>query len=1656
MSNPHDLDPGNTLAVVGYAGRFPGADDAAAFWNNLRQGIASVTTFSEEEVLTAGADPELVARKRYVRAGAVLDDVDRFDAGLFGFTAREARLLDPQHRHFLECGWAALEHAGIDPAQGDHAIGVFAGSFFNGYLLGHLASRPEVLKDAGWLVTRILNDKDFLATRLSYLLDLRGPSLSVQTACSTSLVATHLACQSLLSFDCDVALAGGVAIQVPQRLGYLYEEGGIFSPDGICRAFDANARGTVGGSGVGLVVLKRLEDAQADGDVIHALVRGTAINNDGALKAGYTAPSVESQAEVIAAAQSLAEIDPATISYVEAHGTGTALGDPIEVEALGQVFGATTNRKGFCALGSVKTNIGHLDAAAGVAGLIKTVLALEHGEIPPSLGCDNPNPAIGFENTPFVVNTELRPWPSEDGPRRAGVSSFGVGGTNAHVVLEEAPERTASGPSRPWQLLPLAAATEEALARRAVELADHLEAHPELDLADVAHTLQVGRRALSHRQTVLARDLAEAVARLRSVSKRGGHPVERERPPVAFLIPGQGAQRAAMGARLYDNEPTFRDAVDSCCDLLQPLLGRDLRELLFDEGPEAAAALEDTAIAQPALFVTAWATARLWAEWGVEPRAFLGHSLGEWVAAALAGVLSLEDALRVVVERGRRMGELPAGAMLSIPLDEATVTSLLAEPSLSGEVELAAVNGDALCAVSGPEEALARLEGRLRGRGVEARRLHTSHAFHSAVLDLMLEGFGEVLRGLRLSAPERPVVSSRTGQFLTAEQATDPDYWLDQTRHTVRFGDALATLAEGQEALIALEVGPGRALAGLARRRGMVAVASLDTASHGDDLPLVDSGDEHAALLAALATLWRRGVTVDWRGFGQHENRRREVLPTYPFADTRYWIDRPQGSPTATGAASSEELIDLDRPVETPSPRPVASGGEAPQGPLETTVASLWSRLLGSPVDDRNADFFALGGHSLLATQAVSRLRDQLGVELVLDDIFRFPTPAQLAERLASQTAANDGSEETAKDDAATAPGAHAPGSDVPPLAGLRKEAEGAHPLSTAQRRFWLLDRLAPGNPAYNIPAAVRLRGRLDVEALQGALADLVARHGQLRTVFEVADDGEPTQRTLDRLPEDQQVVLESIDLAAQTQGLDEASRAAALDDQLAALARRPFDVGRLPLLRAALVRLAEDDHGLLLNLHHLVGDGWSMAILVRDLGVFYSARVDAPASELPAPELPALTTEFTTLARRQLAWLDGPEPANQLTAWRQRFAGDLPVLDLPTDRPRRSGGGERPSDRMGHRLDPEAVAALRALALEAQATPFMALLAVLSVLLGRLAGQDDVVVGTPIAGRRERASEDVVGLFLNTLALRLDLAGSPSFRQLLGRVAEVAREAYAHQDLPFERVLEALGVDRDLQRTPLFQVFFNLLSYPLSAVERPELRLEPLPPRDVGAKFDLTVYASEVDGGSTFRFDWIYDRDLFDRERIAGMSRQLDLLLAQVVADPDRPIDRLSLQSAGGLPDPTEPLPGLRRAAVGRHIPADHRSAPGCRGGGPGRPLLDLWRAPRAGRRPGGGAAGRGGRSRGPGSGGRDPVTGFGGGGSGGLRGRWRLGPGRPGAARGAADGDGGDRHPHRPAVGRTGRATGRARRAAPDRGPGRRRPRRSPAGGRSPERPR
>ena len=888
---------------------------------------------------------------------------------------REAALTDPQQRVFLECAWEALEDAGHDPASYAGAIGVFAGASMNTYFLQNICKDRATIEEftstfqVGGYPTLVGNG-DFVATRTAYKLDLRGPALSVQTACSTSLVAVAQACQSLLMYQSDMALAGGASISFPQHRGYIHQEGGMVAADGHCRTFDAQASGTVFGNGVGVVLLKRLEDALADGDHVYAVIRGAAVNNDGAGKVGFTAPSIDGQAQVIAAAQAMAGVDPRSVSYVECHGTATPLGDPIEVAALTKVFRAATPDVDFCVLGSAKTNVGHLDAAAGVTGLIKTALALKHRQLPGTLHFQTPNPKLELNGSPFRVQAHLGAWPSTGEPLRAGVSALGVGGTNAHVVLEEAPAPAPADSARPAQLLVLSARSEAALGRACAALADHLRAAADLALADAAFTLQAGRRGFAHRLALTADSVADAVAKLDAGASVGR--AREPAPPVAFLFPGQGAQYPDMGRGLYDHAPTFRTAIDQCASLLHPELGADLRDLLYPPASSdaAAEALRNTAIAQPAIFAVEYALAQLWISWGVRPAAMAGHSVGEFVAACLAGVMALPDALSLVAARGRLMQALPGGAMLAVRLPEAELLKLL-----PASVSLAAVNAPSLCVAAGPFDAIAELEAALDERGAMGRRLHTSHAFHSAMTDPVLPELRARVAAVALRPPEIPFVSGVTGAWITAEQATSPDYWTRHCREPVRFADALAMLvADGAPVL--LEVGPGRALATFAAQgagRGMPIAGSLPDAQ--------GAGGDLATILDGLGRLWTAGVAPDWRAVHAPFARRRVSLPTYRFERERCWIDAPAPNLLPRDGGGEPAPVFSDNTTMNQI-APVAAV-DARKAALRQQIVTLLENLSGEDLAqaDPAASFLELGFDSLFLGQFAQQLQAKLGLK---------------------------------------------------------------------------------------------------------------------------------------------------------------------------------------------------------------------------------------------------------------------------------------------------------------------------------------------------------------------------------------------------------------------------------------------------------------------------------------------------------------------------------------------------------------------------------------------------------------------------------------------------------------------------------------------------
>jgi amino acid adenylation domain-containing protein len=984
------------IAIIGVHGRFPGAGSVEEFWANLLAGKDTVARFSDDELRASGLDPEKLRREgHYVPARGVLADADRFDAAFFGVHPKEAEVMDPQQRVFLEVCWEALERSGYAPGRINGAVGVYAGATYNTYYLHALHPRPDLRELVGDEQVMLGNEKDYLATRVAYKLDLTGPAIALNTACSSSLVCVVQAYQALATYQCDMALAGGVAVMVPQQRGYYHQEGYIGSPDGHTRTFDVDAKGTVFSNGATCVVLKRLADAVADGDNVIAVIKGVAVNNDGARRASFGAPGVDGQSEAITFAQEAAGFDPESISYVEAHGTATPLGDPIEVAALTKAFRRSTDKRGFCAIGSVKSNVGHMDAAAGTAGLIKTALALKNRQLPASLHFRQPNPKLELESSPFFVNAALRDWTSPDGaPLRAGVSSFGTGGTNAHVVLQEAPALPESSASRASQLLLLSAKTATALEAATEALAARLASEPALPLADVAYTLQVGRSEFAYRRAVVCSTTADAVEALRNRESRAsvsGRQEYRE-PPVVFMFAGQGAQFVGMGAELYRSEPVFRAAVDDCAQLLQGYTGFDLRPIIFDDGADPVAAatrLRQTRNTQPALFTIEYALARLWMSFGIQPAAMIGHSVGEYVAGCLAGVFSLQDALLLVAERARLVQEMPQGSMLAVRLPEAEVL-----PLLGGGCAIAAVNSQRLCVVSGPSDRIAELEATLAARSVSTRALHTSHAFHSPMMDPVIEPFTRLVRGVTLSPPRIPYISNVSGRWISDEEATSPEYWAEHVRQAVRFADGVEELLADPTRVL-LEVGPGQTLTQMARQnpqaRGSQRIFSTLGAMGEAELP---------AMLGALGRLWLHGVTPDWKAFYESEQRHRVVLPTYPFERERFWPAAPraavapgeslqplaglehatlQQSPSASPVVvAAQPAAPLPAPV--PEVVPVTSRIESLAAIVRAQMQDLSGSELGST--EPHANFLELGLDSLLLTQAATLLQRKFGVPI--------------------------------------------------------------------------------------------------------------------------------------------------------------------------------------------------------------------------------------------------------------------------------------------------------------------------------------------------------------------------------------------------------------------------------------------------------------------------------------------------------------------------------------------------------------------------------------------------------------------------------------------------------------------------------------------------
>lgn len=1435
--NTANKPTGLEIAVIGLAARFPGAPDIDAFWKNLVNGVESVVFLTEEEIIAAGVPEKIAKSPKYVKSkGAVLENKEWFDASFFGYTPAEAEIMDPQARVFHECVWTALEDAAYDPHTYNGKIGLYAGASPSSYweALCHMLGKVEGI---GMFSAGNLMNKDFIPTRVAYRLNLTGPSFSIQTACSTSLVAVHVACRALLLGECTLALAGGVSISPIDKRGYPYQDGMIMSADGHCRAFDEDSTGTISGEGAGVVVLKSLKHALRDRDHIYAVVKGTAINNDGLRKVGYTAPSVKGQMEAIRGALKFAKVAPDTIRYVEAHGTGTILGDPIEIESLRLAF--ATDKLQFCAIGSVKTNIGHLDAAAGVAGFIKTVLSLYHKKIPASLHFKTANPKINFAASPFYVNDRLRDFEPQPEPIRAGVSSFGIGGTNAHAVLEEAPRSTATASGEEPALFLLSAIDAKALERQANNLHEFLSSHP-VNITDVAYTLQVGRRRFVRKQVFVAQDTASAIAIL-----AGLHPEsvsqsmeQRDDNQIVFMFPGQGAQYTGMSRELYRRFPSFKREIDTCRAIYTELTGRDIWSLIMEDD------ITRTDLAQPALFIVSYALGKLMMHWGLTPDAMVGHSIGEYAAACLAGVFTLREAIDLVVERGRLMQAQPAGAMISLRLPKERVESYL-----SRELSLAAVNSSSLSVVSGPHEAIDQFKKNLEAEGITYRQLVTSHAFHSTMMEPALEAFRKKVASLTLQEPSLPFISNLTGDWISAAEATSPDYWARHLREPVRFAGGVAELFKKRNSLF-LETGPGNVLSTFVRQHSSYEPRHLtiNLMRHPRD----EERDD-LYLLRKVGELWLAGATIDWAAFHEHGQPRRLSLPTYPFQRNYFW---PEISDSASPISSftklvkkrevpkvEAETVNGDGPLEPNRAPGLTSPYAPPANQREQELADIWQRFLGIEHIGRLDDFFELGGDSLKAMNIISRIHKELDLDIPLTEFLKHSTIEGLNRYLDSRQAMGF--------------------VEIKP-----SEPREHYPLSAAQERLYILHNLYPDDTSYNMLQAYRLQGELEIDKLKRTFGEIISRHDSLRTSFPQIE-GEPVQM----VHSDVAVPLE----------LKQAE-----PDEWEAVLRscvRPFDFQQAPLMRVAVISTGPSDHYMLIDMHHIITDAVSQTVLVNEFRILYSG------GSLPAPRL-----QYRDFCLWQSELFAGPGIKVMENYWLSQFQGDIPELKLPVD---------HHPDTVSHRaaavefvVDEDLYGPLMELTRSSETTLYMVLMAAEAILLAKYSRQEDIIIGSPITGRHHADLEDVIGVFVNMLAMRLKPQAGQTIADFLKQTKQTIVGALENQDYQFDHLVSRLGLKGTSGRNPLFNTVFNMIN--LGSMENREadsfgnLRISQHQFQMEASPFDLLLIAREADG--RVRLKYSYKTALFDHSTIEGLAGHFIEILTYMTRHTDHQIAQIQL----------------------------------------------------------------------------------------------------------------------------------------------------------------
>ncbi|HSG44978.1 MAG TPA: amino acid adenylation domain-containing protein, partial [Anaerolineales bacterium] len=1466
------------IAIIGMSCRFPQAPNPGAFWELLRNGVDAITEvppdrWDVDAFHSETPDPG----KMTTRFGGFLDNVDLFDPAFFGISPREAARMDPQQRLLLEVSWEALENAFIPPQTlAGTRTGVFIG--ISSYDYSRLQFDDPEMIDA---YAGTGNAHSVAANRLSYVFDLRGPSMAIDTACSSSLVATHLACQSLRSGESDVALAGGVNLILTPELTITFSQARMLSPDGHCKTFDASADGYVRGEGCGVVVLKRLSDALRDGDNILAVIRGSAVNQDGRSN-GLTAPNRLAQQDVIRYALADANVEPHQIGYVEAHGTATPLGDPIEINSLRAVL--DDDSKGRVLVGSVKTNIGHLESAAGIAGLIKSVLAMQNESIPPHLHLKEVNPYLSLEDSRLEIGTYLRPWKRRDVPRFAGVSSFGFGGTNAHIVLSDAPSLVPESEQdieRPRHLLTLSAKTESALYELAQLTSDHIE-NTEHALADISFTANTGRSHLEHRLAIQASSKEELKDQLANITSTI---TTHAKPKVAFLFTGQGSQYAGMGKQLYEAQPVFRDALDTCAKILNDILDRPLLEILFSGIDE----INQTTYTQPAIFAFEYALAQTWLSWGIEPHSLLGHSVGEYAAACIAGVFTLEDGLRLITERARLMGSLPQNGTMAAAFADSTRVEKIIQPHLD-KVSIAATNGPENTVISGEVSAVQAILDELTKLGISSKPLTVSHAFHSPLMDSILVDFESAAQRITYHSPRISLSSNLLGGILESDFTPDASYWRDHIRAEVKFAQGMQSLAN-LDIDIFIEIGPAPVL--LEMGKGCL------PGSNAIWLPsLRKQQGDWQNILDSLGKLYVQGADIDWVAFDEGYNRQKVSLPNYPFQRQRYWMETTS-TIRATHQASTDKTsgkalsqTSLTNSIDG-SPPPNRSNGKSkiqveektklgdhkksqqkeqiPGKDLEKFLQEKTASILGMQSSQLSLDqpLDTLGLDSLMAMELKNSLDSKLGINLSVTSLLQGPTISSLVDEVLGKLNSVQASDETQLI--------------------IADNPSNESPLSYGQQALWFLHQLLPEEISFNVAGAVRILGDLDTSALEHAFDQLVERHESLRSTFHVVD-GEPMQR-----------VHESIDVNFQiidVSGLDGSE----LREQLVFEAHHPFDLENESAMRVLLFK-KRTEYILLLALDHIVTDFWSMTVLAREILAHYEANKKNETNSFPE-----LQAHYSDYVRWQTDMLNSPQGKKHWDYWRDELSGELPALNLPTDRPR-TAMQTYCGDSKHILINAKTTKQLKALAQEQGSTLFITLLAAFQTLLHRYSNQDEFIVGSVTAGRNHSELANLIGYFINPIALRADFSDNPTFNDVLQRVRQTTLGAFEHQDYPPALLAKKLNLQRDPSRPPLFETMFILqkaqeaevqalspfaLGRDGARMEIGSLHLESIALGGEPAQFDMTMMMAETGDGLATTLQ--YNTDLFDASTIQRMLEHFNSLLKEIVTDVNKPVSILSL----------------------------------------------------------------------------------------------------------------------------------------------------------------